>query len=93
VSKKIQNKRTLRERPVAESAALSDTCNSSLWLHVRCLAYSATGRLQFLGYIDFQIINFTRPEGGDNTDSISPTDNAVKLFMWKSIAKPNIKAL
>jgi hypothetical protein len=26
-----------------------DTCNSSLWLHVRCLAYSATGRLQFLG--------------------------------------------
>ena len=36
--------------------------------------------------IDFQIINFTRPEGGDNTSSISPTDNAVKLFMWKSIA-------
>ena len=36
--------------------------------------------------IDFQIINFTRPEGGDNTVSISPTDNAVKLFMWKSIA-------
>ena len=35
--------------------------------------------------IDFQIINFTRPEGGDNTSSISPTDNAVKLFMWKSI--------
>jgi hypothetical protein len=35
--------------------------------------------------IDFQIINFTRPEGGDNTGSISPTDNAVKLFMWKSI--------
>jgi hypothetical protein len=31
--------------------------------------------------IDFQIINFTRPEGGDNTSSISPTDNAVKLFM------------
>jgi hypothetical protein len=45
----IQNKRTLRERPVAESATLSDTCNSSLWLRVRCLAYSATGRLQFLG--------------------------------------------
>ena len=37
--------------------------------------------------IDFQIINFTRPEGGDNTSSISPTDNAVKLFMWKSIAR------
>jgi hypothetical protein len=35
--------------------------------------------------IDFQIINFTRPEGGDNTGSISPTDNAVKLFKWKSI--------
>jgi putative selenate reductase len=46
--------------------------------------------MQFLGdiekwTIDFQIINFTRPEGGDNTGSISPTDNAVKLFMWKSI--------
>ena len=38
-----------------------------------------------LSAIDFQIINFTRPEGGDNTSSISPTDNAVKLFMWKSI--------
>ena len=37
--------------------------------------------------IDFQIINFTRPEGGDNTSSISPTDNAVKLFIWKSIYK------
>jgi prepilin-type N-terminal cleavage/methylation domain-containing protein len=35
--------------------------------------------------MDFQIINFTRPEGGDNTGSISPTDNTVKLFMWKSI--------
>jgi NADH-quinone oxidoreductase subunit E len=44
-----QNKRTLRERPVAESATLSDTCSSSLRLRVRCLAYSATGRLQFLG--------------------------------------------
>ena len=37
--------------------------------------------------MDFQIINFTRPEGGDNTSSISPTDDAVKLFMWKSICK------
>ena len=37
---------------MAESAALSDICNSSLWLHVRCLAYSATGRLQFLGVTD-----------------------------------------
>jgi hypothetical protein len=51
MSKKIQNKRTLRERPVAESAALADICSRSLWLHVRCLAYSATGRLQFLGVI------------------------------------------
>ncbi len=34
---------------------------------------------------DFQIINFTRPERGDNTHSISPTDNAVNLFMWKSV--------
>jgi len=32
-------------------------------------------------YIDCHIINFTRPEKGDNTNSISPTDNAVKLFM------------
>ena len=49
MSKKIQNKRTLWERPVAESAALADTCSRSLRLHVRCLAYSATGRLQFSG--------------------------------------------
>jgi hypothetical protein len=53
--------------------------------------YSGT-RHQFMIFgehrlaIDFQIINFTRPEGGDNTGSISPTDNAVKLFMWKSIS-------
>ena len=47
--KQTQNKRTLRERPVAESAALADICSSSLRLHVRCLAYPATGRLQFLG--------------------------------------------
>ena len=38
---------------MAESAALSDICNSSLWLHVRCLAYSATGRLQLLGSMLF----------------------------------------
>ena len=44
-------------------------------------------------YIDFQIINFTRPEGGDNTSSISPTDNAVKLFIWKSIVEENIKKM
>jgi hypothetical protein len=49
VNKKIQNKRTLRERPVAESAALPDIRSSSLRLHVRCLAHPATGRLQFLG--------------------------------------------
>jgi hypothetical protein len=35
--------------------------------------------------IDFQIMNFTRIEGGDNTSSISPTDDTVKLFIWKSI--------
>jgi hypothetical protein len=43
--------------------------------------------LRVAGTIDFQIDNFTRPEGGDNTDSISPTDNAVKFSMWKSIKK------
>ena len=35
--------------------------------------------------IDFQIINVTRLERGDNTDSISPTDNVVTLFIWRSI--------
>ena len=47
-------------------------------------------RLSRFSCIDFQIINFTRPEGGDNTNSISPTDNAVKLFIWKSIAQTRI---
>jgi hypothetical protein len=47
---KTQNKRTLRERPVAGYATLPDICSSSLRLHVRCLAYPATGRLQFLGF-------------------------------------------
>jgi hypothetical protein len=42
---------------------------------------------QYLLDIDFQIINFTRIEGGGNTSSISQTDDTVKLFMWKSIAK------
>ena len=36
-------------------------------------------------YIDCHIIHFTRIERGDNTNRISPTDNAVKLFMWRSI--------
>ncbi len=31
--------------------------------------------------IDCHIINFTRLAGGDNTKSISSTNNAVKLFM------------
>ena len=31
--------------------------------------------------IDCHIIYFTRLERGDNTNRISPTDNAVKLFM------------
>ena len=30
--------------------------------------------------IDFQIINFTRKQGGDRTGRTSPTDDAVKLF-------------
>jgi hypothetical protein len=30
--------------------------------------------------LGFQKINFTRLEGGDNTSSIYPIDNAVKLF-------------
>jgi hypothetical protein len=50
--------------------------------------YQAFGVISFilrLSTIDFQIINFTRPEGRDNTSSISLTDNAVKLFIWKSI--------
>ena len=44
-----------------------------------------------LGYIDFQIFNFTRPEGGIrvsrtlSTSSRIPTDNAVKFNIWKSI--------
>jgi len=48
-------------------------------------APTTTARLKLS--INFQIINFTRPEGGDNTNSISPTDNLVKLFMWKSITQ------
>ena len=35
--------------------------------------------------IDFQIINFTRLEGGRRISYTSTTDNAVKLFIWKSI--------
>ena len=33
------------------------------------------------GIIDFQIINFTRPEGGRRISYTSTTDNAVKLFI------------
>ncbi|OQX23331.1 MAG: hypothetical protein BWK80_26600 [Desulfobacteraceae bacterium IS3] len=29
---------------------------------------------------DFQKLNFTRQQGGDNTFRISPTDNAVKFI-------------
>jgi len=52
---------------------------------------SATYKNYFAG-IDFQIFNFTRPEEGirvSRTFSTSwriPTDNAVKVNMWKSIA-------
>jgi IS1 family transposase len=35
--------------------------------------------------IDFQKRNFTRRQGGDNTKRLSPTDNTVRLFFWKSI--------
>jgi len=31
--------------------------------------------------IDFQIINFTRPEGGRRISYTSTTDNTVKLFI------------
>jgi hypothetical protein len=34
---------------------------------------------------DFQKLNFTRQQGGDNTFRISPTDNAVKFIFWKSV--------
>ncbi len=34
-----------------------------------------------LVYIDFQIINFTRPEGGRRISYTSTTDNTVKLFI------------
>ncbi len=36
--------------------------------------------------IDFQKINCTRKQGGDCTGRASPTDDAVKLFFWKSIS-------
>ena len=34
-----------------------------------------------LNAIDFQIINFTRPEGGRRISYTSTTDNTVKLFI------------
>jgi hypothetical protein len=37
--------------------------------------------------IDFQIINFTRPEGGRHISYTSTTDNTVKLFILMSIVK------
>gem|GEM_PF-2171530 len=49
--------------------------NSHLWIDI----------------IGFQILNFTRPEGGIrvsrtfSTSSRVPTDNAVKFNIWKSI--------
>jgi hypothetical protein len=33
------------------------------------------------GTIDFQIIHFTRPEGGRRMSYMSTTDNTVKLFI------------
>jgi len=35
----------------------------------------------WLDPIDFQIINFTRPEGGRRISYTSTTDNTVKLFI------------
>ena len=53
---------------MAESAALSDTCNSSLWLRVRCLAYSATGRLQLLGNTILELLQ-KQSDSPEKTDS------------------------
>ena len=47
--KKLKTSEPFGSGPVAGSAALPDICSSVLRLHIRCLAYSATGRLQFLG--------------------------------------------
>lgn len=33
----------------------------------------------------FQSINLTGKQGGDLADSTSPTDEAVRLFSWKSV--------
>jgi len=47
--------------------------------------------LDLVETIDFQILNFTRPEGGIrvsrtfSTSSRIPTDNAVKFNIWKPI--------
>ena len=48
------------------------------------------------GVIDFQTLNFTRPERGIrvsrtlSTSSRIPTDNAVKLNIWKSIDRVKV---
>jgi len=46
--------------------------------------------LRALHYIDFQIINFTRPEGGRRISYTSTTDNTVKLFIRKSIDRKTL---
>jgi hypothetical protein len=53
---------------VAESAALSDTCNSSLWLRIRCLAYLAVNDIgakteNFVASHLFKAINWWNDNG------------------------------
>ena len=43
--------------------------------------YTPKDSFRGIAIIDCHIIHFTRLERGDNTNRISPTDNAVKLFM------------
>jgi hypothetical protein len=51
-------------------------------LHIGLLGYSRSmGECGSPRAIDFQIINFTRPEGGRRISYTSTTDNAVKLFI------------
>jgi len=72
---------------------ISETSLSDIRPHIKTEAKPFD--LKFAEYfrIDFQKINVTRlcPEpaagkqGGDHTNAISPTDDAVRLFFWKSV--------
>jgi hypothetical protein len=46
----------------------------------KALLSSSFSGLVWSDYIDFQIIHFTRPEGGRRIRYTSTTDNALKLF-------------